>query len=161
MHFDRARSVYGTLSASLSQNGCSHNTLQQQSPDVHWFNPLWVLTMVEANQLHDTTPTSLPPLQPAQWLFKMWEIFMPHHVFAPAHAHGTIAGCRKQCKNIYFCVPAFLLKNNKNILLMWWCCACACTHTHKMAKRLGLYLGQQATISEISSAVLKIVSSCL
>jgi len=58
--FDRARSVYRTLSASLSQNGCSHNTLQQQSPDVHWSNPLWVMKTVEAKQPQDTTPTSLP-----------------------------------------------------------------------------------------------------
>ena len=37
MRFDRARSVYRTLSASLSQNGCSRNTLEQ-SPDVHRSN---------------------------------------------------------------------------------------------------------------------------
>jgi len=59
--FDRARSVYGTLSASLPQNGCSHNTLQQQSHDVHRSNPLWVLKKVEPDQPHDTTPTSLTP----------------------------------------------------------------------------------------------------
>ena len=71
-HFDRARSVYGTLSASLSQNDCSHNTPQQKSPDVHRSNPLWVLKMVEAKQPHDTTPTSLPLLQPAQCPLEMW-----------------------------------------------------------------------------------------
>ena len=79
-HFDRARSVYRTLSASLSQNGCFHNTLQQQSPNVHQSNPLWVLKTVEANQLHDTTPTSLPLLQPAQCPLEMWEIFMLYSV---------------------------------------------------------------------------------
>ena len=65
-HFDRARSVYGTLSASLSQNSCSHNTLQQQSPDVYQSNPLWVLKTVETNQPQDSTPTSLSLLQPTQ-----------------------------------------------------------------------------------------------
>jgi hypothetical protein len=79
-HFDRARSGYGMLSESLSQNGCSHNTLQQQSPNVHRSNPLWVLKTVEANQPHDATPTSLPLLQPAQCPLKMWEIFMPNPV---------------------------------------------------------------------------------
>jgi len=63
-------------SASLSQNGCSHNTLQQLSADVHRSNPLWVLKTVEANQPHDTTRTSLPLLQPAQCPLEMWEIFM-------------------------------------------------------------------------------------
>jgi len=53
---------------------------QQQSPDVHRSKPLWVLTTVEANQPHDTTPTSLPPLQPSQCPFEKWEIFMPHPV---------------------------------------------------------------------------------
>jgi hypothetical protein len=76
-HFDRARSVDGMLSASLPQNGCSHNTLQQQSPVVHRSNPLWVLKTVEANQPHDTTRTSLPLLQPTQYPLEMWEIFMP------------------------------------------------------------------------------------
>ena len=66
---------------SLSQNGCSHNTLQQQSADVHWSNPLWVLKTVGANQPHDTTPTSLPLLQPAQCPLEMWEIFMLHSVY--------------------------------------------------------------------------------
>jgi len=80
-HFDRARSVYRTLSASLSQNGCSHNTLQQQSPDVHRSNPMWVLETAEANQPHGTTPTSHPLLQPAQCPLEMWEIFMPHPVY--------------------------------------------------------------------------------
>jgi len=55
---------------------------QQQIPNVHRSNPIWELTTVEANQLHDTTPTSLPPLQPAQCPFEKWEIFMPHPVFA-------------------------------------------------------------------------------
>jgi hypothetical protein len=59
--FDRARSVYRTLSESLSQNGCSHNTLQQQSADVHRFNLLWVLKTVEANQPNDTTPHLFTP----------------------------------------------------------------------------------------------------
>jgi len=49
-------SVKRVWNASLSQNGCSRNTLQQQSPDVHRSNPLWVLKTVEANQPHDTTP---------------------------------------------------------------------------------------------------------
>ena len=78
--FDRTRSVYGTLCASLSQNGCSRNMLKQQSPDVHRSNPLWVLKTVEANQPHGTTPTSLPLLQPAQCPLEMWEIFMFHPV---------------------------------------------------------------------------------
>ena len=81
MHFDRAQSVYGTLSASLSQNGCSHNTLQQQSPDVHRSNPRWVLKTVEANRPHETYPTSLLPLQPAQCPLERWEIFMSHSVY--------------------------------------------------------------------------------
>ena len=63
-----------------SQNGCSHNTLHQQSADVHRSNPLWVLKTVEANQPNDTTPTSLPLPQPAQRHLEMWEIFMPHPV---------------------------------------------------------------------------------
>jgi len=79
-HFDRARSVYGRRSAWLSQNGCSHNTHQQQSPDVNRSNPLWVLKTVEVNQPHDTTPTSLALLQPAQCPLTMWEIFMLHPV---------------------------------------------------------------------------------
>ena len=33
---------------------------------------------VEAEQPHETYPTSLPPLQPAQCPLKRWEIFMPH-----------------------------------------------------------------------------------
>jgi hypothetical protein len=61
---------------SLSQNGCSHSTLQKQSPDVHRSNPLWVLKTVEANQPHGTTPTSVTLLQPAQCPLEMWEIFM-------------------------------------------------------------------------------------
>jgi len=74
--FDRAQSVYRTLSASLPQNGCSHNTLQQQSPDVHRSNPLWVLKPVESDQPHDTITNSLPLLQLAQCPLEMWEIFM-------------------------------------------------------------------------------------
>ena len=60
---------------------CSHNTLQQQSPDVHQSNPLRVLKTVEANQPHDTTPTSLTLLPPEQWPPEMWEIFMPFPVY--------------------------------------------------------------------------------
>jgi len=75
-HFDRARSVYGMLSASLSPNGCSHNTPQQQSPDVCRSNTSWVLKTVEANQPHGTARTSLSLLQPAQCPLEMWEIFM-------------------------------------------------------------------------------------
>src|SRR5215468_8298570 len=69
-----------SLSASLSQNSCSHNTLQQQSPDVQRSNPLCVLKTAEANLPNETCPTSLPPLQPAQCPREMWEIFMPHPV---------------------------------------------------------------------------------
>jgi len=85
-YFDRARSLCRTLCESLSHshynyhNGCSHNTLQQQSPDVHRSNPLWELKTVEANQPHDTIPTSLPLLQPAQCPLEMWEIFMRYPV---------------------------------------------------------------------------------
>ena len=81
-HFDRERSVYGTLSTSLSQNGCSHNTLQQQRPDVHRSNPVCVLKTVEGNQPHDTNPTSLTLPQPAQCPLEMWEIFLPLPVCA-------------------------------------------------------------------------------
>ena len=77
-HFDRTRSVYGTLSES--QNGCSHNTLQQQGPVVHRSNTLLVMKTVEANQSHGTTRTSLPLLQPAQCPLEMWEIFMHYPV---------------------------------------------------------------------------------
>ena len=52
------------------------------SPDVHRSKPLWVLTTIEANQPHDTTPTSLPPLQPSQCPFEKLEIFMPHSVYS-------------------------------------------------------------------------------
>ena len=77
MYFDWARSVYGTLSASLSQNGCSHNTLQQLSPDVHRSNPLWVLTTVEANQPHDTTPTTDRTVT----LRKVGDVYAPHCMY--------------------------------------------------------------------------------
>jgi hypothetical protein len=59
------------------QNGCFHNTLQQQSPDVQRSNPRWVLKTVEPNLPNETCPTSLPLLQPAQCPIEMWEIFMP------------------------------------------------------------------------------------
>ena len=68
--------MYRTLCVSLSQNGCSHNALQQQSPDVHRSNPLRLAKTVEANQPHDTTPTSLTLLQPSQCPIEMREIFM-------------------------------------------------------------------------------------
>jgi hypothetical protein len=80
-HFDRARSVYRTLSESLSQNGCSHITLQLKRLVVHRSNPLGVLKTVEANQPHDTITTSLPLLQPAQYPLEMWENFMLYPVF--------------------------------------------------------------------------------
>ena len=67
---------------------------QQQSPDVHLSNPLWVLTTVEANQPHDTTPT-LTPLQPSQCPFEKWEIFMPHPVFS--HQKRTPSVCIIKC----------------------------------------------------------------
>ena len=51
-----------------------------KAPDVHRSNPLWVLQTVEANQPHGTTPTSLPPLQPAQCPLELWDIFMRHPV---------------------------------------------------------------------------------
>jgi hypothetical protein len=54
------------------------DTLQQQSPDVQRSNPWWVLKTVVRNLPNETCPTSLPPLQPAQWPLEMWEIFMPH-----------------------------------------------------------------------------------
>jgi hypothetical protein len=38
--------------------------------------------MVEANLSNETYLTSLPPLQPAQCPFEMWEFFMPHPVFS-------------------------------------------------------------------------------
>jgi hypothetical protein len=62
------------------QNGCFHNTLQQQSPDVQRSNPRWVLKTVEPNLPNETCPTSLNLLQPAQCPIEMWEIFMPHPV---------------------------------------------------------------------------------
>jgi hypothetical protein len=67
------REVCTERSESLSQNGCSYNTLQQQSPEVYQY---WLLKTVEANQPHDTNPTSLPLLQPAQYPLEMWELFM-------------------------------------------------------------------------------------
>ena len=72
----------------------NNNNNNNKAPDVHLSNPLWVLTTVEAIQPHDTTPTSLPPLQPSQCPFEKWEIFMPHpvlssdtHIHTHTHTH--------------------------------------------------------------------------
>ena len=89
-HFDQARSVYRTLSKKLSQNGCSHNTLQQQSPVVHRSNPLQILKTVVAYQPHDTTPTSLSLIQPAQCPLEIQEIFMPKSVYMSSFALHTL-----------------------------------------------------------------------
>jgi len=51
--------------------------LQQQSPDVHRSNPLWVLTTVEANQPHDTTPTSTPTTARTVTLRKVGDLYAP------------------------------------------------------------------------------------
>jgi len=48
--------------------------------------------MVEANQPHDTTLTSLPQLQPAQCPFEKWEIFMSHPVLHVASVNVTSLG---------------------------------------------------------------------
>ena len=83
---------------SLSQNGCSHNTLQQQSPDLHRSNQLWVLKTVETNQLQDTTSNSLSLLQPAQWPLEMWEIFMLSSVYQSPGRRRSMAKIPRRSK---------------------------------------------------------------
>ena len=113
--FDRARSVYRALSVSLSQNGRSHNMLQQQSSVVHRSSSLWVMKTVEANQPHDTTPVSLPLLQPAQCPLEMWEIFMLY----PAKLRYVVLQLRGHKKNIehYSYLP---MKKKKSMLIGNW-----------------------------------------
>ena len=70
---------------------------------------------VEANQPHDTTPVSLPLLQPAQCPLEMWEIFMLY----PAKLRYVVLQLRGHKKNIehYSYLP---MKKKKSMLIGNW-----------------------------------------
>jgi len=82
------------------------NTLQQQSPDVQWSNPLWVLKTVEANQPHDTTPPLYPyysahsspskcgrSLCPTLYVYKHLTICMPKSCKSQTNFNSSLLAC--------------------------------------------------------------------